>query len=156
MNPRDIAVFFEPLSPNQSRSFKKNPFGIPTRHMREAGPNPLPEARLKTASKTPMKESIIALEQMDGAVECVPAERIWPLTQRQTDRGRIAEPCGCATSRHTRSLVSTSTALPTNRTVLDRCAAGILPQESGARHGLQGASGSYRGDVQCSNKDCGS
>jgi len=37
MNPRDIAVFFEPPSPNQSRSFKKNPFVIPTREMRDAG-----------------------------------------------------------------------------------------------------------------------
>src|SRR5271157_1068380 len=76
MNPRDIAVFFEPPSPNQSRSFKKKTFGIPTREMRDAGPTPLPEARLKMASKAPIKESIIALEQMDGAVECVPAETI--------------------------------------------------------------------------------
>jgi len=57
---------------------QKKPFGIPTREMREAGPRPLPEARLRTASKAPMKESIIELEQMDGAVECVPAKTICP------------------------------------------------------------------------------
>jgi hypothetical protein len=76
MNPRDIAVFFEPPSPNQSRSFKKKPFGIPTREIREAGSSPLPDARLKTLSKAPMKESIIELEQMDDAVECEPVETI--------------------------------------------------------------------------------
>jgi hypothetical protein len=59
MNPREIAVFLEAPSPNQSRSFKKNPFGIPTREMREIGLLPFPETALTIASQAPMKESII-------------------------------------------------------------------------------------------------
>jgi hypothetical protein len=62
MNPREIAVFFEPPSPNQSKSFKKNPFGIPARVIREVGPSPLPEAILTRVSQAPMSESIIDLE----------------------------------------------------------------------------------------------
>ena len=59
MNPREIAVFLEAPSPNQSRSFKKNPFGIPTREMREIGFFPFPETALTSPSQALMKESII-------------------------------------------------------------------------------------------------
>jgi hypothetical protein len=59
MNPREIAVFLEAPSPNQSRSFKKNPFGIPTREIREDGFLPLPETAVTNVSQAPIKESII-------------------------------------------------------------------------------------------------
>jgi hypothetical protein len=62
MNPRDIAVFLEAPSPNQSRSFKKNPFGIPTREIREVGLLPFPEATLTNVSQAAKKESIIDWE----------------------------------------------------------------------------------------------
>jgi hypothetical protein len=62
MNPRDIAVFLEAPSPNQSRSFKKNPFGIPTREIREVGLLPFPAATLTNVSQAAKKESIIDWE----------------------------------------------------------------------------------------------
>jgi hypothetical protein len=60
MNPLEIAVFLEAPSPNQSKSFKKNPFGIPTREIRETGLLPFPETALTSASQAPMNESIIS------------------------------------------------------------------------------------------------
>jgi hypothetical protein len=62
VNPREIVVFLEAPSPNQRRSFKKNPFGIPTREIREVGPGSFPETTLTSASQAPIKESIIGLE----------------------------------------------------------------------------------------------
>jgi len=62
MNPREMAVLREAPSPNQRRSFRKNPFGIPTREMREMGSLPFPETALTKASQAPIKESIIGAE----------------------------------------------------------------------------------------------
>jgi len=61
MNPREIAVFLAAPSPNQSKSFKKNPFGMPAREKREAEP-PRPVTRFRKVSQALRKESIIGLE----------------------------------------------------------------------------------------------
>src|SRR5208282_6107315 len=76
MKPREIAVFFEEPSPNQIRSFRKKPFGIPTRETRDGRADFFPVNRLATVSQAPMIEAIICLEQTDAAVGSAQVETI--------------------------------------------------------------------------------
>ena len=62
MNPREMAVLLEAPSPNQSKSFKKKPFGMPTREMRVVGFLPFPATAPISVSQASMKESIIDSE----------------------------------------------------------------------------------------------
>jgi hypothetical protein len=62
MNPREIAVFALPPSPNQRRLFRKNPFGISERLILEAGncSGPPPVSLSITRSNPLASTSIIA------------------------------------------------------------------------------------------------
>jgi hypothetical protein len=74
MNPRETAVRFDAPSPNQIRSFKKNPFGIPLRTTRVARPEDLPAKRPTIDSHEWIIEAIIVRGVKGGAVGPEPVE----------------------------------------------------------------------------------